>query len=198
MNREMSDADQPSARAAERAPTKRYEARRNAIIAAAVEAVNRRGVRGMTLAEVTAQLNLVPTGVIYYFKNKEELAGAAFLKAIGRFDQLVAANEAAPTARERLVGFLRDYFAFCHDVTVGSAEPITVFNDVRALNVPAVNEAYVAMFRRARTMMADGKGLTRAHLNARAHLLSLNRKNPAATSSAHVMTRRKVCTGDNM
>ena len=31
-----------------RASTKRYEARRQAIIAAAVEAVNRRGVRGMT------------------------------------------------------------------------------------------------------------------------------------------------------
>ena len=78
----MSDAEPSPGRT----PTKRYEARRNAMIAAAVESVNRRGVRGMTLSDVTARLNRVPTGVIYYFKNKEELAAAAFMKAIARFD----------------------------------------------------------------------------------------------------------------
>src|SRR5436853_4761375 len=87
--------------AAGRTPTKRYEARRNAIIASAVEVVNRRGVRGMTLGDVTASLDLVPTGVIYYFKNKEELAAAAFLRALERYEGLIAEAMAAPPA-ERL------------------------------------------------------------------------------------------------
>ena len=47
----------------------------------------------MTLGDVTAQLNLVPTGVIYYFKNKEELAAAAFLRAIAAEDEAAAAAE---------------------------------------------------------------------------------------------------------
>ena len=55
-----------------------------AIVASAVEVLNRKGVRGMTLGEVAASLNLVPTGVIYYFKNKEDLAAACFLKGVER------------------------------------------------------------------------------------------------------------------
>lgn len=156
---------------AARKPTKRYEARRSEMILAAVEAVNRRGVRGMTLADVTARLNLVPTGVIYYFKNKEELAAAAFLKAIARFDQLVSANEGPPQSRDRVAGLVRDYFAFRRDVALARADEIAVFNDVRALNMPEVNEAYVAMFRRTRDLLSDGVELARAHRNARAHLL---------------------------
>ena len=166
----MSNADQSAAGGAARAPTKRYEARRQEIIAAAVEAVNRRGVRGMTLADVTARLNLVPTGVIYYFKNKEELAGAAFLKAIERFDQLIAASEGLPEA-ERLADFLQRYFDFRREVDVGGAEPVAVFNDVRALNMAVVNEAYVAMFRRTRNLLPHCATLSGAERNARAHLL---------------------------
>ena len=42
-----------------RAPTKRFEQRKSAIIASAVEVLNRKGVRGMTLSDVAARLNLV-------------------------------------------------------------------------------------------------------------------------------------------
>src|SRR5215831_11053294 len=101
--------------AAGRAPTKRYEARRNAIIASAVEVVNRRGVRGMTLGDVTATLDLVPTGVIYYFRNKEELAAAAFLRAIERYEALIAASETAPEAT-RAADFVRHSLEFRRQV----------------------------------------------------------------------------------
>ena len=53
--------------------------------------MNRKGVRGMTLGDVAARLDLVPTAVIYYFKNKEELAGAAFLKGLEAYEALIAA-----------------------------------------------------------------------------------------------------------
>ena len=56
-----------------RQPTRRFETRKAAIVSSAVGVLNRKGVRGMTLGEVAASLSLVPTGVIYYFRNKEEL-----------------------------------------------------------------------------------------------------------------------------
>ncbi len=167
----MSETKTPPVKGAARAPTKRFEARRSAIVLAAVEAVNRRGVRGMTLGEVTARLNLVPTGVIYYFRNKEELAAAAFLKAIERYDALIAASAHEPTERQRLAAFVRGYFEFRGEIAAGRADPIVVFNDVRALNMPAVNEAYVAMFRRARQLVPGSAALSRTDRNARAHLL---------------------------
>src|SRR5581483_11860852 len=156
--------------AANRAPTKRYEVRRNAIIASAVEVVNRRGVRGMTLGDVTASLDLVPTGVIYYFRNKEELAAAAFLRAIARYEALIAASEAAP-ADERVTAFVKHSLAFRRQVAEGEAEQIALFNDVRALNAAEVNAAYVAMFRRARGLLPGGAALSREDRNARAHLM---------------------------
>ena len=94
---------------ATRGPTRRFEQRKTAIVASAVEVLNRKGVRGMTLGEVAASLNLVPTGVIYYFKNKEDLAAACFLKGVEGFSQFLAAGETGAGARERLTRFFDAY-----------------------------------------------------------------------------------------
>jgi AcrR family transcriptional regulator len=156
-----------------RQPTRRYEARRREVIASAVEELNRKGVRGMTLGDVAARLDIVSTGVIYYFKNKEELAEAAFLAAIGRFEALIAEAMTAATPRARLEQFLESYFTFKRRAALGQDDQIAVFNDVRALNSAVVNDAYVAMFRHARRLLdvaPDGK-LSPSHRNARAHLL---------------------------
>jgi AcrR family transcriptional regulator len=163
-----------TSRPAERAPTRRFEARRNAIIASAVEEVNRKGVRGMTLGDVAARLDLVPTGVIYYFKNKEELAAACFMRAIERFDALIAEGRAAGADdRGRIEAFVRGYFEFKRAACMGEAEQIAVFNDVRALGNAAVNQAYTDMFRHARDLIEGPKGaaLPRLDRNARTHLL---------------------------
>jgi len=153
-----------------RAPTKRFEARRNALIASAVEVVNRRGVRGMTLGDVTAGLDLVPTGVIYYFKNKEELAAAAFLRALERYEGLIAASAAGPEAG-RAAAFVRNSLEFRRQVAVGEAGQIALFNDVRALNAADVNGAYIEMFRHARRLLPGGASLAREDRNARTHLM---------------------------
>jgi AcrR family transcriptional regulator len=166
----MSDVKERPAAAAGRAPTKRYEARRNAIIASAVEVVNRRGVRGMTLGDVTASLDLVPTGVIYYFKNKEELAAAAFLRALERYEALIGEAMAHPEPA-RVPAGVRAYFAFRRRVAEGQEEEIALFNDVRALGCAGVNDAYVAMFRHARLLLPGCARLARDHRNTRAHLL---------------------------
>lgn len=156
-----------------RAPTKRYEQRKRAILASAVEVLNRKGVRGMTLGDVAAALNLVPTGVIYYYKSKEELASACFLDGIAEFNRMSAAAEGASTAREGLARFVRAYFDFRRREATGEAEAIAMFNDVRGLNAPLVNGAYVDMYRGVRGVLAgpETRGLSRGEWNVRGYLL---------------------------
>lgn len=156
-----------------RPKTLRFELRKSSIVTSAVDLLNRKGIRGMTLGEVAATLDLVPTAVIYYFKSKEELAQVCFLKAIKRYNHLLSIAEAGATVRERLDLFLKAYLEFKREVAHGNAEAIAVFNDVRALNAKPVNEAYVAMYRRARALLIgpETSEWTRLDLNARTHLL---------------------------
>ena len=115
----------------------------------------------------------MPTGVIYYFRNKEALACACFRKALERYEALIAEGLGEAGPRPRIERFTAAFFEFKRRVAAGEAEQVAVFNDVRALNSAAVNEAYVAMFRHARELL-DGPGETRlppTHRNARAHLL---------------------------
>lgn len=156
-----------------RAPTKRFEQRKTAIIASAVEVLNRKGVRGMTLSDVAARLNLVPTGVIYYFKNKEELAAACFQQGVARFNRLAAVGAEAPDVRGRIRRFLDAWFDDRRRVLAGEIEPIAAFNDVRALNCAPVNDAYVDMFRRVRALLEgpETRNLPRPAFSARTLLL---------------------------
>ncbi|MDP3854930.1 TetR/AcrR family transcriptional regulator [Phenylobacterium sp.] len=154
-------------------PTKRFVERKAAIVGSAIEVINRKGVHGMTLADVAARLNLVPTGVIYYFRNKEALASAAFLDGIGRFNRLVAESAGRQAVRERLGAFLDSYFDHQRRSALGEFPPLAMFNDVRALGSEPVNQAYVDMFRGVRSLLEGPEtlALSRQALNARAHLL---------------------------
>lgn len=160
----------PGAPAA-RTPSRRYMARRDAIIASAIREMNRHGVRGMTLGDVAARLDLVPTGVIYYFRNKEDLAAAAFERSIGRIQELAEFARGHPTERERVQVFIDLFILLQQKIELGEAEPLTVFNDVRALNCESVNQAYVALFRTVRSLLDRRENRTRADLNGRTHLL---------------------------
>lgn len=154
-----------------KAPTTKFEAKRRAIVRVAVDEINRRGVRGMTLGSVAAQLGLVPTAVIYYFRKKEDLAAEAFLSGIARFEQMIGRGAMGADGAARISAVIHAYFDDVRQIARGQAETITVFNDVRALNAPAVNEAYVEMFRHARALLASSAALQRSHRNARTHLL---------------------------
>jgi len=160
-----------TAAASGRTPSRRYMARRDAIIASAIREMNRHGVRGMTLGDVAARLDLVPTGVIYYFRNKEDLAAAAFERSIGRIREMAESARGHVTERERVQIFIDQFIGLQQRVELGEAEPLTVFNDVRALNSASVNEAYVGMFRTVRALLDRRENRTRADLNGRTHLL---------------------------
>jgi len=156
--------------------TGRYARKKEAIVAAAAGIINRRGVRGMTLADVAASVDLITTSVTYYFKRKEDLAVACFLASIERFDTLIAASLGHPDPRERLHRFLTLYLDLNRRIRLGEEAPMAMFNDVRALKEPyltVVVEPYNAMFRKVRTLFhaAQTDWIDRKLATARAHIL---------------------------
>lgn len=158
------------------ASTERYNRKKEEIVAAATAILNRDGARGMTLADVAASVGLITTSVTYYFKKKEDLAVACFLRAIERFDALIAAASAPSDPRERVRVLLESYFALDRRIREGEEPPIAVFSDVRSLNEPylsQVNEPYGRLFRKARGLLQSPKTewMDRRIATARTHML---------------------------
>jgi AcrR family transcriptional regulator len=156
--------------------TGRFARKREAIIAAAAGIMNRRGVKGMTLADVAASVDLITTSVTYYFKKKEDLAVACFLASIERFDTLISASLGAPDPRERLHRFLSLFLELNRRIRLGEEAPMAMFNDVRALKEPhlsRVTEPYNALFRKIRTLFQAPvtPWIDRKMATARTHVL---------------------------
>ncbi|MBB6093462.1 AcrR family transcriptional regulator [Povalibacter uvarum] len=155
-------------------PTKKFHKRKDMILRAAVEVLNKKGVKGMTLADVASKLDLVPTAVMYYFRSKEELAASCFHRSIEVYDTLATQAEQARTAREALEAFVRGFFEHRRKIAIGEADQMAVFNDVRAVHDPGVGKAYEGMFRRTRSLLMKSRefsNLERVDCNARIHLL---------------------------
>jgi len=158
------------------ASTDRYNKKKEAIIAAAAGILNRRGVRGMTLADVAASVDLITTSVTYYFKKKEDLAVACYLRGIERFDALISAALQEPDPPARLLKFLDLYLALHRRIREGDDAPIAVFSDIRALKEPhraVAGKAYGQFFRKVRSLFrAPGnEWLDRRMSTARTHML---------------------------
>ena len=156
--------------------TERYNKKKEAIIAAAVGILNRRGVRGMTLADVAASVDLITTSVTYYFKKKEDLAVACYLRGIARFDALIKDALTERTPETRLSRFLEGFLALHARIREGDEAPIPVFSDIRALKEPhlkIVGEAYGPFFRRVRDIfrVPGAMFLDRRTATARTHML---------------------------
>jgi len=155
--------------------SERYTRKKDAIVSAATGILNRRGVKGMTLADVAASVDLSTTSVTYYFKKKEDLAVACFLRGIAWFDRLIAQAFTESDPRARLRRFIDLYLASNRRIREGEEPPIAVFSDIRALKGPyltTVLEPYNALFRKVRALFqGPGSALDRHAANARTHVL---------------------------
>ena len=155
------------------ARTRKFGLRQDEIIRTAVRLINLSGVRGMTIADVAAQLGIVPTAITYYFPSKDELVAACFSRSIDTFETLIAEAAGGQTPEDRLRRLVRTFFELRRQIALGTRDEIAVFDDLRAQNDPQLGDAYVAMFRRARSLLdtptTSRKG--RAALNARTHLI---------------------------
>jgi AcrR family transcriptional regulator len=157
--------------------TERYAKKKEAILAAATAILNRQGVKGMTLADVAAKVGLITTSVTYYYRKKDDLAAACFMRGLERFDALVTEAAArAPDAEGRLLAFLDLYLDLNRRVRLGEAAPLTSFTEMRALKEPlrgSVQGAFSDLFRRVRGFF-EGQAfdhLDKRDRNARTHLL---------------------------
>ncbi|WP_287980617.1 TetR/AcrR family transcriptional regulator [Sphingomonas sp.] len=158
--------------------TKRFRAKRDAILAAAAEAINEQSAKGMTFADVARRVGLNTTSVTYYFKRKEDLAAAAFEHTLDLLLAMLddAAAEASPQARVRR--FLALNMARLARVQRGEERAMAVLSDLRASEEPnrtRLLNRWREVFRRTRALW--GPAASRAHTDlfgARAHVLLEN------------------------
>ena len=158
------------------AATARYAAKKEAILGAATTILNRQGVKGMTLADVAAEVGLITTSVTYYYRRKEDLAAACFIRGIDIFNGLAVEAAAVTGARARLARFLALFFDLARRIRTREASPIVAFGEMRALKEPLrteVSDAFNDLFRNIRGFFDDPEfaGLDRRDATARTHLL---------------------------
>ncbi len=158
------------------AATARYARKKETILAAATAILNRQGVRGMTLADVAAKVGLNTTSVTYYYRKKDDLAAACFMRGLERFEAMVETAAAETTPAARILKFLDLYLDLNRRVRLGEATPLTSFAEIKALKEPlrgSVVAAFNDLFRRVRSFFDDTSlaHLDKRQRNARAHLL---------------------------
>ena len=156
--------------------TARYERKREAILDAAAQLFNTRGLGGATLADVAQQVGLTTTSVTYYYRRKEDLAAACVMQAIECMSDLLALANLEAAAPARLARFVALYMDLQKEVTAGRRAPLINFWDLRAMTGPGAETAGTAftnLFRGFRQWFCDPAGpvLTRAEQNARTHLV---------------------------
>lgn len=153
--------------------TTKFDLRRDAIVRAASEILNHKGVRGMTLQLVAAELNLAPRGVSYYFRRKEDLAAACYNLSLERMNGHISAGLREKTASDAIRTFVRSFIEDQRQICVGEVEPHAWFYEMRTIQDPGSSEAFTNFFRNIRRVfkMSGAPVLDRDERNARAHLL---------------------------
>lgn len=158
------------------ARTKRFEEKRELILNAAATLFNERGVKGATFADIAGKVGLVPNSVTYYYRKKEDLATACFLRATAAFDRIATEAGNAATIEARVRVFVVRHAELLAGMEGGEAPPMILFNELHALPEPQLGQiyaAYTALFRKVRRLLrgAQTTTLSRDELTARAHLL---------------------------
>ncbi len=160
--------------------TQRFQEKREAILGAAAVLFNEHGIKGATLADIAASVGLVTNSITYYYRKKEDLAIACFLRSIEVFSRIAEQASKLPSIEARLHEYFRLHVELLAQIEHGEHGQLVQFNDVRALPSPhdeQVFSAYTQMFRRVRQLLrgAETQRLSRADMNARAYyLLSLS------------------------
>ena len=156
--------------------TPRFLEKREAILDAAARQFNREGVKGATLAGVARSVGLIANSLTYYYRRKEDLASACFLRAIEVVTRLAAAAGQWPTLDQRIRHFIGGWYGIQREIALLQRPELIVFNEIKALpetHTAAVFSAYTQLFRAVRRLIGppQGSSLERDSLNARAHLL---------------------------
>ena len=167
-----------SATKIEPAKTNRFHEKRERILDAATELMNRHGVKGMTFVDVAQMVDLNTTSITYYFKRKDLLAAAVLDRSLARIETMVRECGAAPTPRERVWRYLDANLRMLARIRDNEERPIAILSDMRALAEKtrnALTERYVAIFRELRDYFGPAESEeAKALRTARAHILVEN------------------------
>jgi AcrR family transcriptional regulator len=156
------------------AQTTKFADKREALIASASGLLNERGIRGTTLSAVAEGVGLIKNSVTYYFRRKEDLAAACYLRSIDLYNRLTDEAMAQTGMPARLGALLRAHAQVLAAVEQGLHAPVTRFHDLRALrgeHMAPVYAAYEDMFRRLRRLLNDESTADRSAANARTHIV---------------------------
>lgn len=156
--------------------TDRFSRKREAILDAATDILNRQGIKGLTLGGSASAVGLSTTSVTYYFRRKDDLAAACIMRGVASLqaDADQALGEPDPAARvERLWSLFLERLLRAR---LGEAPPLPHLSDLRALNPQNrsdVYDAYMRLFRKVRGLFEapETAGLSRGRRTARTHLL---------------------------
>jgi AcrR family transcriptional regulator len=154
--------------------TAKFEAKQELILNAAARLFNTRGVRATTLADVAGEVDLATNSVTYYYKRKEELASACFVRSITILRELIEQAATEATAEQRIRRFILSYGAMLEGLARARNRDLVTFKEVRATtgaDREQLFEMYGEMFRAGRRLFGTETGLSRRDLNARTHLL---------------------------
>lgn len=162
----------------EESGTRRFRAKRDAILAAAADAINEQSAKGMTFADVARRVGLNTTSVTYYFKRKEDLAAAAFEHTLERLMGMLdeAMTQHTPEARvERYLALNMERLA---RIQRGEERQMAGLSDLRAMDEPvrsALMAGWREVFRRTRLLWGSAETRQQTDLHgARAHVLLEN------------------------
>jgi AcrR family transcriptional regulator len=156
--------------------TDRFERKREAILDAATHILNRKGIKGLTLGDTAAAVDLSTTSVTYYFKRKDDLAAACITRGIETLHDVADMATRAATPAERLHDFLTRYLDVLKQTVEGSAPPLPIITELRALTSPRREEvatAYGRLFRKTRQIFdhPDMMWMSRGRRTARTRML---------------------------
>jgi len=158
--------------------TKRFRAKREAILAAAAEAINEQSAKGMTFADVARRVGLNTTSVTYYFKRKEDLAAAAFENTLERLQAMLAEALAEATPRDRVARYLSLNMQRLASIQRGEEQAFAVLSDLRASEEPIrgrLMAGWQKVFRTTRSLWGPARNRAETDLHgARAHVLLEN------------------------
>lgn len=156
--------------------TDRFERKREAILDAATNILNRKGIKGLTLGDTAAAVDLSTTSVTYYFKRKDDLAAACITRGIETLYDIADLATRSGTPEERLHNFLTRYLDVLAATVKGTASPLPIISELRALTSPRREEvatAYGRLFRKARQIFdhPDMMWMSRGRRTARTRMV---------------------------
>jgi AcrR family transcriptional regulator len=158
--------------------TKRFQAKRDAILAAAADAINEQSAKGMTFADVARRVGLNTTSVTYYFKRKEDLAAAAFEQTLDKLREMLTDAMREPTPELRVARYLRINFERLAAIQRGEEKALAILSDLRAMDGALKRELLAGwreVFRMTRSLWgAEGTRAETDLRGARAHVLLEN------------------------